>query len=108
MAVSRKSPTDLTGRKAAELAEERAEELKARAGEITTLTGIPQEVDDEEIVVADAVEVDVPTRKIRVLEDLEDICVGVGTSYTFLRGKTYTVPAHVAAHLEEKGYTWLN
>lgn len=43
---------------------------------------------------------------IRVNTTLENVTIGVGTSYNFEEGKQYRVPAHVAAHLEEKGYVW--
>lgn len=43
---------------------------------------------------------------IRVNTKLEDVTIGQGNHYTFEEGKRYKVPAHVAAHLEEKGYIW--
>jgi len=58
------------------------------------------------VEVNDVVVADTPTKVIRVNTTLEDVTVGVGTSYTFEEGKQYRVPANVAAHLEEKGYVW--
>lgn len=46
------------------------------------------------------------TKVIRVNTTLEQVTIGVGTEYNFEEGKQYRVPAHVAAHLEEKGYVW--
>jgi hypothetical protein len=46
------------------------------------------------------------TKVIRVNTTLEEVTIGVGTSFNFEEGKQYRVPAHVAAHLEEKGYIW--
>ncbi|MEU4534277.1 hypothetical protein AB0G15_05335 [Streptosporangium sp. NPDC023825] len=109
--ANRKNPRDVTGRKAAELAEARAEEIKARQSEISTVTVAP-DIDPDpyddtpEATVNNEVSVDSPTKKLRVNVDLEDVTIGQGTNYNFYRGQTYTVPTHVYQHLEEKGCVW--
>lgn len=45
-------------------------------------------------------------KKIRVNSKLEDVTIGQGNHFTFEEGKTYLVDAHVAQHLEEKGYVY--
>jgi hypothetical protein len=46
------------------------------------------------------------TKVIRVNATLDQVTIGTGTEYNFREGQKYRVPAHVAAHLEEKGYVW--
>lgn len=43
---------------------------------------------------------------MRVVEDLEDVTIGYGNTFTFEAGRTYKVPAFVYNHLAEKGYVW--
>ncbi|GAA2322344.1 hypothetical protein GCM10010149_89400 [Nonomuraea roseoviolacea subsp. roseoviolacea] len=107
-AASRKSPRDATGRNAVKLAEENAELLAERAGQISTLNPMPEVVfkDDEPEDADGVLKVGSTTRRLRVNTDLEDIVVGQGNYFTFLRGREYTVPAHVYDHLEEKGYVY--
>jgi hypothetical protein len=40
---------------------------------------------------------------IRVNTDIEEMTYGVGTSYTFLRGRRYRVPHHLYQWLESRG-----
>jgi hypothetical protein len=47
-----------------------------------------------------------PARTIRINSTLESVTIGAGNHYTFNEGEKYTVPAHVAEHLESKGYVW--
>ena len=47
-----------------------------------------------------------PFRTIRINSTLEAVTIGAGNHYTFAEGEKYRVPAHVADHLEEKGYVW--
>jgi len=88
-----------------ELAEAHAEELAERAGRISTINPIDEVVVADEDVEAGP-EVGPAERRMRVNTDLENVVIGQGTNYTFLRGKVYTVPAHVYDHLEEKGYVY--
>ncbi|MGW0060367.1 hypothetical protein ACWDTT_10615 [Streptosporangium sandarakinum] len=108
--ASRKSPSDFTGRLADELAAERADELAARAGNLSTLTELPIALEDADpdgdIVFGDTIEVDVPHVRIRVNTDLPDLVVGYGNNYNLVRGQWYRVPKYVADHLEEKGYVY--
>ncbi|MDP9870331.1 MULTISPECIES: hypothetical protein [Streptosporangium] len=106
-ASSRKSPRDATGRAAVELAELHAEEIAANASRISTMTP-PTVVDygDDELELSDTVEVSAATKRLRVNTDLENITIGQGTDYTFLRGQTYTVPINVWNRLEEIGFVY--
>lgn len=56
---------------------------------------------DEPTVVASA---DEETVVIRVVEDIENMTLGVGNYYSFKAGQKYKVGKHVAQHLLEKGY----
>jgi hypothetical protein len=56
---------------------------------------------DEPTVVAAA---DEETVVIRVVEDIENMTLGVGNYYSFKAGQKYKVAKHVAQHLQEKGY----
>lgn len=107
-AARTKNPRDVTGRKAAIMAEAHAEELKARAKQMSTVTAavdVEPDADGPEISVGD-VEVGTPTKKLRVNTDVEDLTFGAGTNYSFYRGQTYSVPAALWEHLEEKGLVW--
>jgi hypothetical protein len=119
-AAQRKRAADFTGRQAQDLAAASAEELKKREGEIALRTQADlvakSEIVDltgngvvditDEVEAAAAVEVSNPTRKILVREDLTDVTIGFGNSYSFEAGRTYIVPKHVADHLEAQGYVW--
>jgi hypothetical protein len=45
-------------------------------------------------------------RVIRVNTDIEDMTYGVGTSYTFLRGRRYRVPYYLYQWLESRGVVY--
>jgi len=45
-------------------------------------------------------------RVIRVNSDIEDMTYGVGTSYTFLRGRRYRVPRDLYNWLESRGVVY--
>ena len=135
MAGKTVSPTDFTGRERARLAKEHAEELSARADEISVATALEAERDRNEVVdlsdgpqsskpsipvsevlpenpyLIDEVEVVGPDLSqeyvvVRVNTDLDQMTLGAGQHWTFKVGKKYKVPAYVARHLEEKGYLW--
>lgn len=100
----------MTGRKAALQAEAHAEELKARAAQMSTVT-VAADVDpepdfDAPVVDVGDVEVDTPMKRLRVNTDLEDFTYGIGTNYAFYRGQTYSVPTPLWEHLERLGYVW--
>ncbi|MFJ2115944.1 hypothetical protein ACIOEX_29335 [Streptomyces sp. NPDC087850] len=109
------SPRDTTGRtkqtleKNRDLAEKEAaktqlveaqvaEDVRA---EVVDLTQAPEpEIEEAPVVVGET------TREMRVVEDLEDVTIGYGNTFSFEAGRTYKVPAYVYNHLAEKGYVW--
>lgn len=109
-ATARRNPRDVTGRKAEAMAETYAEELKARAGQISTVSVAPdidpEPYDDAPEITVGSFTVDAPMRKLRVNVDLTEVTIGQGNTYDFFRGQTYTVPTSVYNHLEEKGCVW--
>ncbi|MET9119941.1 hypothetical protein [Streptomyces sp. NPDC004528] len=116
MATARKPAGDLTGRAAEKLAAERDSEAKERAKTMATATIVAEsersntvvdlvappepEVEEQPVVVEES------DRVIRVNAELTDVVIGQGNYYNFEVGVQYRVPAHVAAHLEEKGVLW--
>lgn len=113
MSSKRTSPRDATGRKAVELAELHAPELAERAGQISTISVAPVVEDDDYTdydagpqVTVGEISVDVPMRKLRVNDDIEQMTYGHGRTYDFKRGVTYTVPADLYRHLDEIGLVY--
>ena len=112
--------TDVTGRVREQMIKDSAEALAARANEISMATAAQEYKDATEIVdlstpsaptVIDEFEsVGVSLADdqvvIRVAENLEMVTIGAGNNYSFVAGKKYKVPKHVAAHLQEKGYLY--
>lgn len=115
---------DLTGNVKADLAEQHAQEQAALAKSMSMATAAleaegtddapiilmtneelaPVEVDgDIEIQAVDETE---KTETFRVNTDLDDVTIGYGNTYSFVRGKTYTAPHSVYWHLESKGLVW--
>lgn len=74
--------------------DENDSEEPKEVGGIVDLGEIPEEV-----------EVSKATRVIRINATV-DPTIGVGNEYHFEEGRKYRVPAHVADHLDEKGYVW--
>ena len=119
MANNRPKATDYTGRQREALAKEFAEEQSKRAGEMSLATAEAQFKAENEIIdattpnrlttlVVDEVKTTGANGKdvvvIRVTDDIENMTLGAGTSYTFKVGNKYSVTKDVAAHLQEKGY----
>lgn len=120
MPTAKSRPGDMTGRKREELAAAHAEELSKRSeeiglvqaakqaalvNEVTDLTEtLPKQLPVEEIEEHE-VDEEITWQVIQLVEDLVDVTVGAGNHYTFEAGKKYKVPANVAFHLAEKGYT---
>lgn len=119
---TRPNPKDHTGNKKRILAEQHAEELSKRKGEIAmqhaeqaagldqpislddkgrTLQSVPEEETPEGPV-------ELPPEKvhIRIGCDLEKVTIGQGTDFDFKEGQVYEVPLHVALHLDRLGYVW--
>ncbi len=126
-ARSQKPPTDVTGRQAEILAEQFAAESEAAASRMSVITAQKIAQDSEEVqwdgpkkapaptvnpnfaldeVEVGDVEVATPMVKFRVNTDLEDVTIGAGNNYTFLRDKVYNYPRHIYEHLNEKGYVY--
>lgn len=122
MPASKTRPGDVTGRQAEALTAANAKEIRERQGSlglitapapefedtVTDLSAVKKQIMRPEVTESDVevVEVQRPEREIRVNSDLVDCTIGVDNHYTFEEGKRYRVPAHVADHLEEKGYVW--
>lgn len=117
--TARPKATDFTGRERERLIKENAEAIKLREQEMSIIT----QVEDEKLAtqVTDYTEVQ-PTiidsvesvgvalneewEVIQVMEDLEQVTIGVGNHYDFKVGQKYKVTKDVANHLREKGYVW--
>lgn len=113
--MTKKRPGDVTGRRAAILAEEAAEERKLRASELSMMTEAANEERTEVVDLSDTaravsegglVEVEQPLRTFRVNSTIEEMTFGAGNSYTFEEGRTYKAPKPLYDHLEELGYVW--
>ncbi|MFE4527114.1 hypothetical protein ACFRMO_07935 [Streptomyces anulatus] len=116
------NPKDFTGNKKRQLAEEHAEELTRRKGELAmhhaeqaANLDKPIELDEkgrtlesvgEESAPDGPVELPPETVDIRIACDLEKVTIGQGTEFDFKEGQVYTVPLNVALHLDRLGYVW--
>jgi GTPase len=115
--ATKAKPGDVTGRKREELAAQHAEQIQARAEEMSLATAeaavkLETEVIDatkphQKTVVVDAV-TKVASGKdtvvIRVVENIESMTFGAGKHYSFKAGQKYEVTRAVANHLAAKGY----
>jgi hypothetical protein len=119
VATTRTKVSDFTGRQREQMAKEAAAEQAERADQIAMATVAAQEEFDTAVydvtqrpdnptILDEVVEVGVTmaddSRVVRVMEDIEEMTVGRGTSYTFKAGGKYKVPGNVADRLEELGY----
>ncbi|AZM47817.1 hypothetical protein DMB38_20295 [Streptomyces sp. WAC 06738] len=119
---TRPNPKDHTGNKKRILAEQHAEELAQRKGELAmqhaeaaanldqpisldekgrTLQAVPEEEKTE-----GPVELPPEKVRIRIACDLEKVTIGQGTDFDFKEGQVYELPLHVALHLDRLGYVW--
>lgn len=110
--------TDFTGRQREALAKQYANEQAERAEEMSLATveakiKLETEVLDATkpsrptTVIVDEVKKTTNSKDtvvIRVVEDLENMTLGAGKTYSFRAGQKYEVTRAVAKHLEEKGY----
>jgi len=115
--ATKAKPSDVTGRKREEMMAQNADQIQARANEISLATA--QAIIDEENEIIDAtspasttVVVDQATKVgaesdtvvIRTVETIEAMTYGAGNLYTFIAGKKYEVSRKLANHLASKGY----
>lgn len=116
------NPRDHTGNKKRLLAEQHAEELSQRKGELAmhhaeqaANLDKPIQLDDKGRTVEAVSEeeqpdgpVQLPPEKvtIRIACDLEKVTIGQGTEFDFREGQVYEVPLNVALHLDRLGYVW--
>lgn len=121
MATARKRAGDFTGRQTEELQAQNAEQLKQRAQEISMMAEVEAEenakpVDytkgptppavQDDLEVAETVELLEPTRTIIPNTTLESVTFGAGNHYSFEEGRKYVVPRELADHLSSKGLLW--
>jgi UDP-N-acetyl-D-mannosaminuronic acid transferase (WecB/TagA/CpsF family) len=119
-------PGDLTGRAKAELAEQHAEEQKARANEIALVTAqaaakfdevqdlVPKTPEPEaepeaqvvgDIEVATSVEVKEELVEFRT-NDTFSATIGHGNDFDFVEGQKIRAPKWIYDHLDSKGLVW--
>ena len=113
-----KKQNDFTGRQAAELAAEAAEEQKQKAEQMAMMTAQKEQEFSESVfdvtqtpaaptVIDEVVEVGVEmaddTIVVRVAEDVENMTYGYGNNYEFKAGGKYRVPRGVADRLQSLG-----
>lgn len=114
----RKRVGDLTGIETERLQKENEQELKRRAAEISMMAQLDAEEDAKPVdyssgpltSVADPsdleigeVTLDVPTRTIIPLIDIEQMTFGAGNYYDFSAGRKYVVSSELANHMRAKG-----
>lgn len=110
-------PGDLTGTLREQLAAEHADEVQARAAEMSLATAqaaikLETEVIDATkphpvtVIVDEAKKIgkQEDTVIIRTIENIESMTFGVGNHYSFKAGQKYEVTREVANHLMSKGY----
>ena len=116
--MAKAKPTDATGVMREKLLADNAEALAERAAEMSMASAqaavkLETEVIDATIPDRQTIVVDEPvtvgkkddaTVEIRVTENIENMTLGAGNSYSFKAGQKYKVTKHVAQHLKEKGY----
>ena len=113
-----KKQNDFTGRQAAELQAQVAEEQKAKAAEMSMMTAEAERKFEDEVldmtqqpsaptVVDEVVEIGVEMADhsvvVRLAEDVENMTYGHGSTYTFKAGGKYKVPKPVADRLQSLG-----
>jgi hypothetical protein len=141
--TQRRNPRDFTGIRGEQLAKEAASRKKQESSDLeaaleeeaerkrttevdySTHRRAPQEVEVDGEVTIEDVEVTVPTRRIRVSDDIQEMTFGKSVlseaiykdgvqiapavlgglrQFNFERGRWYTVDAELADHLEFLGY----
>jgi len=116
--ATKAKPTDATGRVREQLLEANAQAQSDRAAEMSMATAqakisldtnvVDATVPDRQTVIVDEpVTVGSPSDEnveIRVVQDIENMTLGVGNNYNFKAGQRYKVTKDIALHLKEKGY----
>lgn len=115
--ATKAKPGDVTGRKREEMAAQHAEEVQARAAEMSLATAeaavkLETEVIDsttprQSVVVVEEVNKTTDQKDtvvIRVVENIDSMTFGAGNHYSFKAGQKYEVTRAVANHLASKGY----
>lgn len=115
--MAKAKPTDVTGKSREKQIADNADALNDRANEMTMATAeakakLETEVIDATepsratVIVEETIQVGKQddTVVIRVIEDVENMTLGVGNNYSFKAGQKYQVTKAVAQHLQEKGY----
>jgi len=111
------SPTDVTGRTRAALAEKFEKEQQEKAVSMSMISAqaqvaldqpIDATVPNRETVIVDNI-VDLTNEEedkvpIRVIQDIDNMTLGKGNNYSFKAMQLYYVTRNVALHLKEKGY----
>lgn len=111
-------PNDVTGRIRDELASKALEAQQEAANNMSMATAkarvdLETQVIDatipsrQTIIVDDPITLGAPddsTIEIRVVQDLDNMTLGKGNTYSFKAGVKYKVTKLVATHLKEKGY----
>jgi hypothetical protein len=123
-AATRKRPQDATGRQAEDLASAHQAELEERAKEMAMITSNAADdlqnkvvdysqggiditpVPDDDVQVAEVVEVKEAFKTMRVNTKLDMVTFGHRNHYNFEVGPTYKVPEPLYRTLDEKGYVW--
>jgi len=115
--MAKAKPTDVTGRMREELAAKNIEATQEAANKMSMATAqakidletnvIDATVPERQTVIVDEVitvaNPDEDYVEIRVIEDVENMTLGAGNTYSFKAGQRYKVTRHVAQHLKEKG-----
>lgn len=114
MATPKSRASDFTGRQRDAGIKAHAEDLAARATEMSMASAAAAQAEATEVVdltvaqpiTVEEVEVELTAQEtlVRVNEDI-DMTFG-GESYDMKVGPKYKVPQHIAEHLEEKGLLW--
>lgn len=121
MAKQHARPGDLTGQLKAQLAEEHAVEVEARASQIALVTAQAAAKQDEVIDLAPKVpevkeevigeitvtEVDLNQQVVEFrTNDTFSCTLGHGNDYDFVEGQKVRAPKWIYTHLDEKGLVW--
>lgn len=115
--MAKAKPTDATGVMLEKLKAEASEAQQEAAAQMSMATAqaaikletevIDATVPDRQTIIVDEVVTVASgddTVEIRVIEDIENMTLGVGNNYNFKAGQKYKVTKQVAIHLREKGY----